>query len=70
MWLVLHGISLATVDAAIESVPDPTQRDLLKVEWEWAPYVQRTHPMLIPLAAALGLTEEQVDQAFREAFLM
>jgi hypothetical protein len=29
--------------------------------------VERAHPMLIPLATALGLTEEQVDQAFREA---
>jgi len=32
-----------------------------------APYVERTHPMLIPLAAALGLSEAQVDQAFVEA---
>jgi hypothetical protein len=31
------------------------------------PEMERAHPMLIPLAAALGLTEEQVDQAFREA---
>jgi hypothetical protein len=67
MWLVLHGISLATVDAAIDSIPDQMQRDLVKVEWDWAPYVERAHPMLIPLAAALGLSEEQVDQAFREA---
>ena len=66
----MHGISLATVDAAIDSIPDQMQRDLVKVEWEWAPYVERSHPMLIPLAAALGLTEEQVDQAFREAFVL
>jgi hypothetical protein len=37
------------------------------VEWEYAPYVERSHPMLVPLAATLGLTEEQVDQAFVEA---
>jgi hypothetical protein len=39
----------------------------VRVEWEYAPYVERSHSMLIPLAAALGLTEEQVDQAFIEA---
>ena len=38
-----------------------------RVEWDYAPYVERTHPMLVPLAAALGLSEEQVDQAFVEA---
>lgn len=67
LWLVGHGVSLATVEAAIDSIPDQTTRDMTRVEWEYAPYVERTHPMLIPLAAALGLTEQQVDQAFREA---
>lgn len=67
LWLVGHGISLATVEEAIDSIPDQTTRDMTRVEWEYAPYVERTHPMLIPLAAALGLTEQQVDQAFREA---
>ena len=67
LWLVQHGISLAQVDAAIDSITDPLQRDSVRVEWDYAPYVERTHPMLIPLAAALGLTAEQVDQAFIEA---
>jgi hypothetical protein len=39
----------------------------VRVEWEYAPYVERSHAMLVPLAAALGLTEAQVDQAFVEA---
>lgn len=68
LWLIQHGVSLSQVDAAIASIPDQLQRDSVQVEWEYAPYVERSHPMLIPLAAALGLTEEQVDQAFREAF--
>jgi hypothetical protein len=67
LWLIQHGISLAQVEAAIDAIPDQLQRDSVRVEWEYAPYVERTHPMLIPLAAALGLTEEQVDQAFIEA---
>jgi hypothetical protein len=67
LWLIRNGVSLAQVEAAIDAIPDQLQRDSVQVEWEYAPYVERTHPMLIPLAAALGLTETQVDQAFIEA---
>lgn len=67
LWLVRQGISLAAVDAAIDAIPDQLQRDSVRVEWDYAPYVERSHPMLVPLAAALGLTEQQVDQAFIEA---
>lgn len=67
LWLVSHGVGLAAVEAAIDGIPDQTQRDIVRVEWEYAPYVERSHTMLVPLAAALGLSEAQVDQAFREA---
>lgn len=67
LWLVAHGISLAAVDSAIDTIPDQQTRDSVRVEWEYAPYVERAHPMIGPLAAALGLTADQVDQAFREA---
>lgn len=67
LWLIQRGVSMAAVDAAINALPDAAEREAVQVEWEYAPYVERTHPMLVPLAAALGLTEEQVDQAFVEA---
>lgn len=67
LWLVSHGIGLAAVEAAIDAIPDAMTRDSVRVEWEYAPYVERSHAMLVPLAAALGLSEAQVDQAFREA---
>ena len=67
LWLVAHGVNLAAVEAAIDGIPDQTQRDMVRVEWEYAPCVERSHPMLVPLAAALGLSEAQVDAAFREA---
>jgi hypothetical protein len=70
LWLVRHGVSLAAVDAAIDAIPDQLQRDSVRVEWDYAPYVERSHPMLVPLAAALGLGEEQVDQAFVEAAVL
>ena len=67
LWLIRHGISLAQVDAAIDAIPDQLQRDSVRVEWDYAPYVERSHPMLVPLAQALGLPEQQIDQAFIEA---
>jgi len=67
LWMVRNGVSLAAVDAAIDAITDQLQRDSVRVEWDYAPYVERTHPMLVPLAAALGLTEQEVDRAFIEA---
>jgi hypothetical protein len=67
LWLINNGFQLAQVENAINSIEDPIIRETVKVEWEYAPYVERNHPMLIPLAQALGLTENQVDQAFIEA---
>jgi hypothetical protein len=67
LWLVKHGIALATVEAAIESIADVPTRETVRVEWEYAPYVERSHPWLVPLASALGLEDAAVDQAFREA---
>lgn len=67
LWLVRSGIPLATVAAAVESIVDPVTRDTVRVEWEYAPWVERSHPWLVPMAAALGMDDAAVDQAFREA---
>jgi hypothetical protein len=70
LWLVQHNISLSQIDGAIDSIEDPIIRETIKIEWEYAPYVERSHPWLIPLAQSLGLNEEQIDQAFREASII
>lgn len=67
IWLIQHGISLEQVYIAIDSIQDTVMRDITKVEWEYAPYIERNHPMLPVLAQALGLTEDILDQAFIEA---
>jgi hypothetical protein len=67
LWLVSHDIPLATIDAAIDSISGTVLREGVRVEWEYAPVIERFHPWLVPLAAALGLDEAAVDQAFREA---
>jgi hypothetical protein len=67
LWLVQHNIPLSAIESVIDGIADQITRDTVRVEWEYAPYVERSHPWLVPLAQALGLTEEQVDEAFREA---
>lgn len=67
IWLVTHGVSLDDVSAAIAAIPDATQRQIAQIEWDYSPYYERNHEMLQAVAAALGMTSEQVDQAFREA---
>lgn len=67
LWLINHGISLSAVDATIASIENEVLRETTKIEWEFSPYVERNHPMINTLGAALGLTGEQIDQAFVEA---
>ncbi|NBO99650.1 MAG: hypothetical protein EBU90_05925 [Proteobacteria bacterium] len=67
LWLITHGFTLDQVDTAINSIEDSSIKNTVKIEWEYAPYIERTHPWLVPLAESLGLNIEQIDQAFREA---
>lgn len=67
LWLIQNGFSLGQVDAAIDSIQDTMTRESVRVEWEYAPYIEKSHPMLAPLASGLGLTQAQIDQAFVEA---
>lgn len=70
LWLIQHNFQLSQIDDAIDSIQDTMTRETVKIEWEYAPYVERNHPWLIQLAQSLGLNEEQIDQAFREASLI
>lgn len=67
-WLLANGISMADVDAAIAAIPDPALRESVRVDWEYAPIIERSHPMLEPLAESLGI--EDLDAAFLEAELI
>lgn len=67
LWLINRGIPLQAVYDAINSIEDQSIRDSVNIEWEYAPYIERNHPMLIPLAQSLGLSETDIDRAFIEA---
>lgn len=64
LWLIGNNISLASVEAVINSIEDVQLRERTLVEWEYAPYIERNHPLLEALASNLGLTNQQIDQGF------
>lgn len=70
LWLVSHGISMNSIYELISQIPDPLLKSQIEVQWEYAPYVERHHPMINTLGASLGLDNDQIDQAFREASLL
>jgi hypothetical protein len=67
LWLVQNNISLTSIENAINGITDELLREKTLVEWEYAPYVERNHPMLETLGQILGLNSNQIDQAFIEA---
>jgi|SanBayMetagenome_1026888.scaffolds.fasta_scaffold74751_2 hypothetical protein len=67
LWLVTHGISLQSIESAIDSIEDQQTKDIVRVQWEYAPYVERKHFMMDTLGIALGFSTEQIDNAFIEA---
>lgn len=67
LWLISHGISLTQIDDLINAIPDQSEREYTRVEWEYAPYVERNHPMVATFASALNLSEADIDNGFIEA---
>jgi hypothetical protein len=61
----LRGL-LDDIEAAINELPEP-QRSAARIDWESAAEFRRDFPLLVGLAAAIGLTESQVDDLFAAA---
>lgn len=60
LWLVDNGIPLESVSSAI---PDGRAR----VYWEYAPYIERSNPLVNQIGSAIGMSPEMIDSAFIEA---
>jgi hypothetical protein len=67
LWLNNAGIPANSVDNAIAAIPDEKQRQEASIRWEYTTEIRRDNPLVDALAQTLGLTEAQVDQAFRDA---
>jgi hypothetical protein len=70
VWLVKSGVSLSSIDSAIADIQDTQERELARVYWEYAPYIERTNPLVSAIGTSLGMTSSQIDQGFREASLL
>lgn len=65
--LTLLGAGLlAGVEAAINALPEP-QKSAARIEWDYSSEVHRGKPFVATLAAALGLTDAQLDALFTQA---
>lgn len=57
---------LSTANAAIAAMSG-VEGEAARIEWEYAHEVRRDAPLVSGMAAALGLTEEQLDGLFTTA---
>jgi len=64
--LALHAEGLLTgINSAIEQMGEAA-----KIEWEYAPYVQRDNPLIAMVQQAYGMTDEQIDNLFVSASIL
>ena len=65
--LALHQAGkLSLVDDAIALIPEP-DKSLISIEWEYASTVDRMSPWVSTMGAALGLSDDELDQLFETA---
>jgi hypothetical protein len=60
---LLGSGKLPAVTAAINSLPEP-QKSAAMITWEYSTQVQRDNGLVPQMAAALGMTEAQIDALF------
>lgn len=65
--LALLGAGLlAQVNTAVANMPG-ADGDAARIEWEFSSTVERHRPLVLSLITALGLTDAQLDELFRQA---
>lgn len=62
--LIQTGISLSAIEAQIDAIPDPVQKEIARAEWEYALEIKRWHPLVGMIAGTLNLTEQQIIDIF------
>jgi hypothetical protein len=65
--LIRSGISIATVDAAIQAIPDAVEREIAYTQWEYRATVRRDSELTVSLGTAIGLDNDAIDDLFRLA---
>jgi len=55
---------LDDVEMVINSIEDETERKRAEIYWLDSATFERSHPMLIQIASAVGLTDAEIDELF------
>jgi len=61
LGLIMNGISLEIVDAAIDSIADPIQKAVAKVWWDRSTSIEWNHVMTQTMLQLVGITKEQAS---------
>jgi hypothetical protein len=64
--LILSGLTLSIIDAAIASLPEPN-KSLAQVEWEYSVMFKRSNPLVNMIGYVVGKTPTEVDDLWRLA---
>lgn len=64
--LYLAG-KLSLVQPAIDAIPDATQKAMVQIEWDDAQEFLRSSQTVALLGAAIGLSNTDIDNLFRQA---
>ena len=58
--IIMSGLSIAQIDAAIAVLPEPN-KSIASTEWEYSLSFERNHPLVDEIGAILGKTSEEID---------
>ena len=67
---LLQAGLLDQIEGALASIEDPIEKKTSEITWEYSIEVERTNPLVIRLTSIFGLSEEQVDNMFRQAIAL
>jgi hypothetical protein len=62
--MILSGVSIASVNTAIEAITDTQARELAQTDWEYSATVRRDSGLIASLGAGLNLTSDNIDAMF------
>ena len=65
--LIKMGVMPSDVQAIIDQIADATERAIAQSYWDDEQYYLRDHPIMLQIGEEMEFTQEQMDDAFREA---
>jgi hypothetical protein len=67
LWLLSQGITDEMIRAMLTDIADENGRRAALIEYDYATEYSRSHPLVAQIGSSLGLSESDIDLAFREA---